>query len=202
MRAADPSAKLYPEVTTAANWRHLGGATLSESEDNSQPVDDLQQSGCMTNTTLQEKRLTQLRLLRDERFNGVTSQLAHALDRAPGYFSRVFRREKGIGEALCREIERKLHLPHLWLDGLADDETPPEASRNLIDADLLYRCEQVVDHYIAASPLRSADGLQRVRLACVLYSMFYGEDVTDEQLRRYLERWTVIMEAARESKVL
>lgn len=74
-----------------------------------------------------------------EQFGGSIARLSDRLDRDPSYFSRIFSDtgkagKKRIGEHLARDIEAKLGLPRLWLDGdvqdaaapLKEDPLPPE----------------------------------------------------------------------------
>lgn len=107
-----------------------------------------------------DTRRSQLRKLIDERFHGRIARLAEAIERAPGYISRVLSGDKGIGEVLCRDVEDRLGLPSGWLDDHQD------VAPNQIDSEALYECTVAVD---AAGG--SDDSKQRLRLACLLYAI-------------------------------
>jgi hypothetical protein len=142
-----------------------------------------------------EKRRAQLRKIRDERFGGVGARLAAAIGRDPGYIWRLLgdnkKWRKGIAEKFCRDVEEKLGLPEFYLDGLSETETPPQVSRQLLDVDLLDRSLAAVDLYIEARPGRSATRRERIELTSILYDFFLGEDVSDDQMQRFLEKWTI-----------
>lgn len=140
-----------------------------------------------------QKRRDQLRHLRDERFGKVTARLARALDRKPNYVSRVLRGEKGIAETFCRDIEKRLDLPHLWMDGLADGEQPADATAQLIDAVFLHNCMVAVDVFRERTKTVIPDE-QRTHFACDLYSTYRGTKPTFECMVRFLANWLPAME--------
>ncbi|KJK23984.1 hypothetical protein UB46_13415 [Burkholderiaceae bacterium 16] len=79
---------------------------------------------------IQDTREQRLAQVLEKQFGGSIARLADRVDREPSYFSRVFSSEgkagkKRIGERLARDIEAKLGLPRLWLDGSMEDAAAP-----------------------------------------------------------------------------
>lgn len=137
-----------------------------------------------------ERRRSQLKRLRDERFGGVTARMAEALIKAPNYLSRILRGDKGIAERFCRDIEAKLALPNFWMDGLLGSEMPrDDIGQTVIDPKMMHRCMTVVASYLMAHPSRSVTDELRVEFACYLYSLFADEGTTDEQMSRHLGKY-------------
>lgn len=144
-----------------------------------------------------EKRRAQLRKICDERFGGVSARLAHAIGRDPGYVWRILgdnpKWRKGIAEKFCRDVEERLGLPAFYLDGQSEAETPPKVGRSGLDVDMLDRSLKAVADYIDAHPQRTETRRGRIELTAVLYDMYVGEEVTDEQMRRLLEKWVALI---------
>ena len=84
---------------------------------------------------IQDTREQRLAQVLEKQFGGSIARLADRVDREPSYFSRVFSSEgtagkKRIGERLARDIEAKLGLPRLWLDGSMEDAVAPSNDRS------------------------------------------------------------------------
>ena len=73
--------------------------------------------------SLRKIRKERLRQILDQQFPGRGGQalLAQVLERQTGYVSRCLSGEKPIGEVFARHVERALHLPRYWLDGMHVD---------------------------------------------------------------------------------
>ena len=85
---------------------------------------------------IQDTRQQRLAQIMAEQFGGSIARLSDRLDRDPSYFSRIFSDtgkagKKRIGETLARDIEAKLGLPRLWLDGDAQDAAAPPKEETL-----------------------------------------------------------------------
>ncbi len=98
---------------------------------------------------IQDTREQRLAQIMAEQFDGSIARLSDRLDRDPSYFSRIFSDEgkagkKRIGEHLARDIEAKLGLPRLWLDGDAQD-APPDAAENIIPPDVASRFARLIN---------------------------------------------------------
>lgn len=67
-----------------------------------------------------EIRRNNLKLIIEERFNGVASELARLLDKQPSEISRIFSQNithrRNIGSRLARELERVIGKPMGWMD--------------------------------------------------------------------------------------
>lgn len=70
-------------------------------------------------------RRQKIRELIDEKFGGNQSAFARQIGRQADYVSRILSGRRGVGEELARDIERKLNLPALWLDGATNVEPGP-----------------------------------------------------------------------------
>ncbi len=96
-------------------------------------------AGFNSGMDVSEIRKIRLRQLIDERFDGIDSAFALAIERSASYVSRVFsenRHSRGVGEKLARHVEQALELEPGYLDRpLSATEQaavkPKEASYNL-----------------------------------------------------------------------
>lgn len=100
--------------------------------------------------------------------------------------------ERGIPVrlVLLHQFAEALGISEEWLETgrgarePAADARPPEP-RHLIDTEFLHRCLVAV---AAWAPAHTAP-LDATALACRLYEMFHDDGASDEQLRKFLERW-------------
>jgi transcriptional regulator with XRE-family HTH domain len=106
-------------------------------------------------------------------------------------FNTVSDYERGVPVrmVLLPRFASALGVSLTWLEtgeGERDipSDQPAEAPR-VLSAEFMHRCITVVAAWApdyAAAPDRTA-------LACRLYDMFHDEGATDEQMRRFLDRW-------------
>lgn len=201
MRATDSSEQGYPEVMLAARrgtYQDTVAAHRAAYRGRRKPLRESQNMYIDITT----RRRAQLARLRDERYGGVIARMAEALDKAPGYLSRVLAGEKGIAEKLCREIEAKLKLPMGWMDGLAPESKEKAAvvTHYGLDHKLLLICLKAVEEY-AAQPGRSATPEQKAELVALLYGMQEDDRGADAvAVRAFLEKWTKIKAAIDEGR--
>lgn len=65
-----------------------------------------------------EVRKQRLAQLITERFEGSQKDFADAVEKAPAQIAHYLRGNRNLGEAVAREIEKKLDLSPGWLDGI------------------------------------------------------------------------------------
>ena len=65
-----------------------------------------------------EVRKQRLAQLITERFEGSQKDFAEAVEKAPAQIAHYLRGNRNLGEAVAREIEKKLALSPGWLDGI------------------------------------------------------------------------------------
>lgn len=100
--------------------------------------------------------------------------------------------ERGIPVrlVLLRQFADALGVRAEWLEtGLGsrdvDPAERPASPQQVIDTEFMHRCTVIAAEWAPAH----ATPLDRTALACRLYEMFHTDGATDEQLRRFLDRW-------------
>lgn len=107
-------------------------------------------------------------------------------------FNTVSDYERGVPVrmVLLPRFASALGVSLSWLEtgegerDLKEPEAPPVAPQT-IDATFMHRCIEAVG---AWSPGYTAP-IDRTILACRLYELFHEDGATDEQMRRFLDRW-------------
>ena len=94
-------------------------------------------------------------------FSGSQADFAEAVDKKPAYVSFLLNDRKTMGEALARQMEKRLKLPPFWFDQpLGDDAKAPLSAGQLevreAVAKYLVRVPDGIAHHIAKLIISSA----------------------------------------------